>query len=89
MLRKYFTLYVLLISASFVRAQEGSSSYSAVGRGGVATTFVTDYRAIGVNPANLGLNQSHRDPKITFGFFEINSTFFSGAFSRKQLFDAA
>jgi hypothetical protein len=35
-------------------AQNELSNFSATGRGGVATTFVLDYQALGINPANLG-----------------------------------
>ena len=35
-------------------AQTELSNFTATGRGGVATTFATDYQAIGINPANLG-----------------------------------
>lgn len=68
-------LFVLCVSVS-VLGQE-LTSYAATGRGGIATTFATDYQAIGVNPANLGIRKSFRDPKITFGFLEGNIGFFA------------
>lgn len=43
----------LLVSAPAL-AQSALSNFSATGRGGVVTTFATDYQALGVNPANLG-----------------------------------
>lgn len=45
---------VLLSSTLPVYAQNELSNFTATGRGGVATTFATDYQAIGINPANLG-----------------------------------
>ena len=36
-----------------------------------------DYQAIGVNPANLAIRKSFRDPKVTFGFLEGNIGFFT------------
>lgn len=66
-------------------AQGDISAFTATGRG-VATTFTTDYQTIGINPANLGFRRSFRDPKITLGFFEQSSSFFSGALSRGELY---
>ncbi|WP_266204227.1 DUF5723 family protein [Pontibacter kalidii] len=49
-----------------VLAQSEHSSTEATGRGGVASTFVNDYQAIGINPANLG-RSSHT---LSFTFLE-------------------
>ncbi|WP_375560051.1 DUF5723 family protein [Bernardetia sp. OM2101] len=64
------------LTSTTVFSQE-LTSYGVTGRGGVATTFATDYQAIGVNPANLAIRKSFRDPKITFGFLEGNIGFFT------------
>jgi hypothetical protein len=77
------TLFILSIHLQSV-AQGDISAFTATGRG-VATTFTTDYQTIGINPANLGFRRSFRDPKITFGFFEQSSSFFSGALERSEL----
>ncbi|TGE22232.1 hypothetical protein E5K00_18465 [Hymenobacter aquaticus] len=42
-----------LAAATGLRAQSELTSFSIVGRGGVANTFANDYQALGVNPANL------------------------------------
>ncbi len=65
-------------------AQTESTAFTATGRGGVATTFATDYQSIGINPANLGFHKSFRDPKLTLGFLEVNTTFFAEALTRKE-----
>ena len=44
---------------------------SAAGRGGVATTFVTDYQCIGINPANLGFDTLISKKRISFGLLQI------------------
>ncbi len=67
----------LFCLSDYVLGQE-LTSYAATGRGGMATTFATDYQALGVNPANLAIRKSFRDPKITFGFLEGNIGFFAG-----------
>lgn len=80
-MNKVFLSFILSILFLFyfsvsVFGQE-LTSYAATGRGGIATTFATDYQAIGVNPANLAIRKSFRDPKITFGFLEGNMGFFA------------
>ncbi len=65
-----------------------SSAFSATGRGGVATTFVTDYQTIGINPANLGFVKSFRDPLITVGFGEFSSTITAEPLTRDELFNS-
>jgi hypothetical protein len=69
----------------FCFAQLEMSAFTATGRGGAATTFATDYQAIGVNPANLGVQRSFRDPMLTFGFLEFNASFFSEGMTRGEL----
>ncbi|ANQ50813.1 MULTISPECIES: DUF5723 family protein [Flammeovirga] len=64
------------------------SVYSVTGRGGVGTTFVTDYQAIGINPANLGIKKNYRDPKFTFGLLESNFIFSSEAINTQELLSA-
>ncbi|MBT33882.1 MAG: hypothetical protein CMO01_29825 [Thalassobius sp.] len=77
---------IYTLSICVVNAQSESTAFTATGRGGVSTTFATDYQSIGINPANLGFHKSFRDPKFTFGFLEMNATFFSEALTRKELF---
>ncbi len=71
-----------------VLAQTELSSFSATGRGGVMNTFVNDYQAIGVNPANLGRGTSI----VTFSIAEGGLAVSSQAFNKstlKQFIDAA
>ncbi|WP_242922903.1 DUF5723 family protein [Pontibacter liquoris] len=58
-MKKTFLLAAaLLVAQASAWAQTEFSSFSAVGRGGVMNTFVHDYQALGVNPANLGRSTS-------------------------------
>ncbi|MBB6612290.1 hypothetical protein H7F15_14665 [Pontibacter sp. Tf4] len=81
---------VLLVAAALLAgqvaalAQTESSSYSVVSRGGVQNTFVHDYQAIGVNPANLGRSTSF----ISFTIAEFGGFGSSQAFTRKTLRNA-
>ena len=75
---------LLLAGHATVMAQSESSSYSVVSRGGVMNSFVHDYQAIGVNPANLGRSTSF----ISFTVAEFGGFYSSQAFTRKTLQDA-
>lgn len=82
---KKFILGITLLIFGQSYAQIDMSSFKATGRGGVATTFATDYQAIGVNPANLGFRKSFRDPLFTVNLIEPNASFFTEALSRSEL----
>ena len=51
-MRKYYFLLFATVFSSLAFGQAEMSVFSATGRGGVATTFVTDYQSLGINPAN-------------------------------------
>ncbi len=69
---KKILLTSILCACSFLSfSQSELSVYSATGRAGVATTFVTDYQAIGINPANLGFGRTNEGKKFTLGLLEI------------------
>ncbi|WP_338815806.1 DUF5723 family protein (plasmid) [Bernardetia sp. Wsw4-3y2] len=75
--KQVFFILILFFLANTTLFGQELTSYGVTGRGGVATTFATDYQAIGVNPANLAIRKSFRDPKITFGFLEGNIGFYT------------
>jgi hypothetical protein len=84
---KKLILFLLFFAyALATKAQLSLSDYNATGRGGVATTFATDYQSIGINPANLGFRKSFRDPIATIGFLETNVGFTTDAIGRNDLF---
>ena len=82
----------ILLTASFSIytffsfCQSEMSVYSATGRAGVATTFVTDYQAIGINPANLGYGRLNDGKKITFGLFEFAGNLYHEGLSNKDFY---
>ncbi len=61
--------------------------YSVMGKGGMGTTFATDFHAIGINPANLGFRKSFRDPKLVIGAMEGGISVLAEALNRNQLFN--
>lgn len=66
----FFFFLALCASGRAVQAQTDLSNFSNVARGGVSNTFVTDYQAIGINPANLGRSGNAR-VALTIGEFGI------------------
>ncbi|MDC3337097.1 DUF5723 family protein [Flavobacteriales bacterium] len=79
----------LFASFVFLTIQTGytqmeSSSFTSTGRGG-ATTFATDYQAIGINPANLGWEYKFDGKKVAFGLTEMAYSLHSEALSKDDL----
>lgn len=69
-----------------VRAQTELSVFSATGRA-AATTFVTDYQAIGINPANLGWKWRFEGKHVAFGLLEGTYSVHSDALTRDDMRD--
>jgi len=82
MMRKVIFLTIALIPTTAIYAQLEQSSFSATGRGGTATSFVTDYQALGINPANLGFQTDHA---FSLGLAEIGYGFYSDALVRDDV----
>ncbi|HSZ71178.1 MAG TPA: DUF5723 family protein [Cytophagaceae bacterium] len=79
-MKKHFTrfnfcFFSLLFSHTTLYAQIESSAYSATGRAGVGTTMLTDYQALGVNPANIAIRYSEHK-NLTVGFLEASGNVF-------------
>src|SRR6476620_3427905 len=83
-MKKYSLLILMIACSSLAMAQQEYSAFTAAGRG-VATTFVTDYQAIGINPANLGLKRTYDNKQVTFGLMEIGMSAYSDALSKSEL----
>ncbi|MBL4753145.1 MAG: hypothetical protein JKY52_06065 [Flavobacteriales bacterium] len=84
LLRRAVLLAIAVITGSLVFAQSEISAFTATGRAGAATTFVTDYQATGINPANLGWKPT-KDKKIALGFLEGGYSIFSEALVKSDL----
>ena len=85
-MKKLLLLFSLLIASTYtVFGQAEGSVVSAAARGGVATTMVTDYQSIGINPANLGLRSKYETKHITFGLLEANASGFAKGVTMQQM----
>jgi hypothetical protein len=79
-----FTFFLLCIKTVFSQAEY--SSFTSTGRGG-ATTFATDYQAVGINPANLGWTWDFEEKKVAWGLAESSYSLHSEALTKQQLRD--
>lgn len=79
------SLLILLTAIGFTAtAQNEYIAYPATGKG-VASTFVTDYHCLGINPANLGWQQY--DKAITMGSSEFGLSLYSASLAKQDLRD--
>lgn len=83
-MKNFIVALVLLTSAYSINAQFEGSSFTSTGRGG-ATTFATDYQAVGINPANLGWEYKFDGKKVAMGFSEMTYSIHSEALSKEEL----
>ncbi|HEX8426560.1 DUF5723 family protein [Hymenobacter sp.] len=77
-----FFLTLCVASVGAAQAQTDLGNFSNVARGGVSNTFVTDYQAIGINPANLGRSGNAR-VALSIGEFGLGAG--SQSLTRPQL----
>lgn len=83
-MKKIVLASIAFIASHQVFSQYEISSFTSTGRGG-ATSFVTDYQACGINPANLGWHSEFDKKKVTFGFTEFTFSLHSGALTKDEL----
>lgn len=83
-MKRIFTLTLVAISLANAYGQYEMSSFTSTGRGG-ATSFVTDYQAVGINPANLGWDAEFEDKHFTMGLTELTFSLHSDALSKTEL----
>ncbi len=84
MFRKITLIALATGSILSFKAQYELSSFTSTGRGG-ATTFATDYQAIGINPANLGWQYKFDDKHVALGFNELTFSAYSDALSKSEI----
>lgn len=77
-------LVTFLSCGTGLLAQTAIDPFCSSGRA-AATTFVTDYQAIGINPANLGWGSRWPDKKVALGLAELSLSAYSDALTRNQL----
>ncbi|MBP8754501.1 MAG: hypothetical protein KBF51_11095 [Chitinophagales bacterium] len=81
-LRNLYLIFLGFFSQIAFTQTEGTS-YINTGRGGTATTFATDYQALGINPANIDSFAKHTS--LTLGIGETNISFYSEALKKTDV----
>lgn len=76
---------ILLLSLS-ANGQTERYAFTESGRGAV-NAFVTDYHALGINPANLAFGNEYKK-KFTLGLGQVSFTNYGEGFNRNELRDA-
>lgn len=79
-----FILFSSLTISYSSLAQTQGVSYTAVGKG-VATTFVTDYHALGINNSALGWGTGYKDKRFTMGLTEFGAGIYSDSLNSDKL----
>jgi hypothetical protein len=83
-MQRCIPFFLTLVIGSNVLAQSEMSAFTATGRAGAATTFVTDYQSMGINPANLGW-EAKDDKMISLGLLEGGFSIYSEALVKSDL----
>ena len=78
-------LFLSLGASLAVNAQSEITDFGATGRGGVSTAFATDYQALGINPANLGVQDAFTDVNFALGLSETSFSIYSEALTKPEL----
>ncbi|MDQ3073540.1 MAG: hypothetical protein M3Q97_09800, partial [Bacteroidota bacterium] len=81
MAKRYLFLFFLLAAALPASAQQELMPFPLTGSG-LGTTLSTDYQALGLNPANLGMPWQRR---IRWGFAEVGAAVYSGALNKSDI----
>ncbi|MFH1320681.1 MAG: DUF5723 family protein [Bacteroidota bacterium] len=85
MIKKYLISAVFCIVCGFSFSQSEITAFTATGRGGAATTFVTDYQSLGINPSNLGWKSPFNDHIVSIGLIEGAYSVYSEALAKPDL----
>lgn len=84
---KFLTTLIFICFAHILMAQHERAAFLYTGRGGVATSLSSDYQAIGINPANVGVFPDYPYHTLRVGVYELGASMYSNGISRQQMFD--
>jgi hypothetical protein len=76
----------MLVLGTRAYAQTEMSAFTTTGRA-AATTFVTDYQSVGINPSNLGWKWRFENKHLAFGLAEGSYSIYSDALTRDDMRD--
>ena len=80
----FFCSWICILFTFFGYTQTNGIGFSAVGKG-VATTFLTDYQCLGINPSALGWGTGYSAKHFTFGSSEFGFGISSDVLTKDKL----
>ena len=83
-MKKIVFSLLCLLSVVYSISQTQGVAYTAVGKG-VATTFLTDYQCLGINPSALGWGTGYKKKKWTLGSSEMAFGMYSDVLTSDKL----
>ncbi len=85
-MKKIILSFFGIAATSVLFAQAEKAAFTETGRGAV-NAFVTDYHALGINPANLAFGNEYKK-KYTLGFAQASLSNYGEGFTRNELWGA-
>lgn len=85
-MKKIALAVIVLSAASPIWAQLEGGAFTETGRG-ASTAFVTDYQALGINPANIAFGNEY-NKKFTFSLFQFSVSDYAEGFTKENLSNA-
>lgn len=80
---RYIIFLFFCLVCGIAYSQSEGTAFNNTGRGGTATTFASDYQALGINPANIA--HFGENTSLTFGFGELGIAFYSDALRKTDV----
>lgn len=77
---------LILFTTSPIWAQLEGGAFTETGRG-ASTAFVTDYQALGINPANIAFGNEY-NKKFTFSLMQFSTSIYSEGIAKPEFKDA-
>ena len=84
----YLVLLISMLIQQRLLGQIEMSNPTAAGRAGVASTLLSDYQCVGINPANLAHQPEFKKRNFSLGLGEFGFCLFSNALNKLNLSDA-
>ena len=76
-------LGIFVLLTSIAHAQQEGNAFTTTGRA-VATTFVTDYEAASINPANQAWGTGEDGKRVAFGLGEVSFSAYTDAITKEK-----
>lgn len=83
-MKKIIVFLALFFAIQSLFSQTEQTAFTLTGHG-LATTFSTDYQAIGLNPANLDIASPYEGKRMAMGLAEFGASVYSGMLTKDEV----